>query len=146
MIERQLRDWLYKFQYEIKDDPQPHAHFQMRARDAQGLVITIFQGRGEPFVTIISGMKLGNDDFGDRVRSVLADPKATAGDDLSIQLTLLGVEFIIEGTPPESVRIQHKVMFDASITDLRFIHDMMLVRRGLGLTQSVFHRAALPRA
>jgi hypothetical protein len=141
MIESQIREWLYGFGFEIKDDAKPSSHFQMVARDDQGMRIVILQNIGRPYITIATTIVLANDEIGNRARATLANPRSTVLNDLAIQLAQLGVEFDLQGSPMERIVIQHKVIFDETMTALKIYREMMLVRRGLGLAQNVFDQA-----
>jgi uncharacterized protein DUF2299 len=140
-IERLIRDWLYSFKFEIKDDPQDYAAFQIRATDSESRHVTVFQRKGEPYVTITTRLILPDD----MVPVLVGDPKSTFLPELSLHLAPLGVEYRKEPSSND-VYVAHVVVFDESMTPLKFINDIGLVRRGLTIVHSLIARrkALLP--
>jgi hypothetical protein len=152
MIEKHLRDWLLKFGFQLKyGQPPPIAHFQMIVHDDQGTGLFVQQQRDIPYIVIGSTLQLENDEESARVQSAITRPRSTVLHELQIELAQLGVEytlkaqgggrFAVGGPPLERILILHKSIFDESTTDLKFFHDIMLVRRGIALASSVLGRS-----
>jgi hypothetical protein len=144
-MERLIREWLYKYKYRIKDDPQPTASFQMQATDDQEMTISVVKPREHPWVFL--GLKVSVAE-GDDLRRAIDSMGQEFGVTLTIELSQLGIEYRLrqESGRVKEILLQHPVVFDESLTALRFLQHLLLVRRGLNVVNAVMARALGSRA
>ena len=127
-IETVVRDWLHRYQFSVRDDPQPNAVFQLVARDEQGRPVVVSQLRSELFLTLGARLLVTREDQ-QRLDPITRDENLTLLEDLKIEMARIGVEFIGIQHPLREIIIQEKIPCDDTLTELTFMQNVMFIRR-----------------
>lgn len=127
-IETMIRDWLYKNNFTIKNDPTTNAIFRFVARDEQGRPVVISQLKNESFLTLGAKLLISEEDQ-QRLDPITKDEKLTILEDLRIELALIGVGYEGISHPLRTIIIQEKVPCDDTLTELAFLQKVMFIRR-----------------
>ena len=143
-IAEHIRSWLLELGYQIKNQPDPSAHFNILATNAEGLNANVFKVREGPYrgpyVVIATNADIKiNDPF---VGKALNSPLSTFRLDIALALAQLGVDFAI---PAGSLQTQlfRPVLFDQSVTQLSLAREILLIHRALVVVQSLAARTIL---
>lgn len=132
--EKRIRDWLYAFRYQIRDATLAQTYFSMFITNDMGLQFNIRQMRDTPWVVIESRNGIPSDDKDNRLFAAVNDPRLHFKVDVSIELAQLGVEHLwTESEGRIDLSIERKVVFDETMTDMKFFDDLLLVHRGANI-------------
>jgi hypothetical protein len=140
-IERQIREWLYKYKYQIKDANTPETRFNMLVTNRQDLKFNIMLPKETPFVVIATKTTIPR---GDDLYKTVKSAGSTFRFDVGIALAQLGVEFdMSEPDKGVEVLLQRPILFDEAVTDLSLMREIMLVHRGLSIFNFLAGRATI---
>jgi hypothetical protein len=142
-VEHWVRDWLFKYKYQNRNDPNPEAHFKIVVTKDNGQKLTIVLPKAHPFVVIAARLEPDPTEEKQATTAILLAPDTTFGADLAVELAQLGVDYSIHAKEKLEVQVERKVPFDETITDLRFAREFLKVEGAVGIVFALAARAAI---
>jgi len=145
-LEQQIRGWLYRDKFSIKNDPRDDAFFQFSATDEVGRTVTISRPRGHPvFLLVAVHLTLSPEDR-EIIGAMPTEEQDLFHADLRIELQRSGFGFLLTGRPMETIQVIDSVPCDETLTEAALLLSVLRIRKALDLVREIASRRMRPYA
>jgi hypothetical protein len=138
-IQKQIRDWLWRYKFSVQDDPIAIADFRLKVDDDRQVPLTIAKAIDAPWITISSNIL-----FEPEKRTALGPRLERIVEDMGLELIRLGMEWQprLEDGATIGMSVGHLMPFSVATTDLELLRGIKLVRGAMAIVATIFNRAA----